>query len=77
MGSAARHYVTDCKQTAKKLFYGDLCSFWMFSPAKLDHWKTEAKVLLKYIMGPLKLPAGEEVQEWCVLGLQREATFDV
>lgn len=47
------------------------------SLVKLHRWMTEAKVLLKYIMGPLKLPAGEEVQEWCVLGLQKEATFDV
>lgn len=45
--------------------------------AKLHHWKMKAEVLPKYIMGPLKLPAGEEVQEWCVLGLQKEATFDV
>lgn len=46
-------------------------------PAKLHHWKLETKVPQKYIMGPLKLPAGKEVQEWCVLGLQKEATFDV
>lgn len=60
-----------------KSFSGDLRSFWIISPAKLPHWKTKTKVPQKNIMGPLKSPAGKEVQEWCVLGLHKEATFDV